>query len=1694
MGRLFYAQAWLLPYLQRTMNWGKVVRITLKVLAGIIGSLLVLLVALVLLIRLPSVQNYITHKATQYVSSKTHTQVTLRRLYVGFPKMVVIEQLYAEDARHDTLLYLGKLEVNINLPALLHHKVEVSSIALSDVHANIGRSQVDSTYNFGFFIKAFAGDKKKAPEVRMRSDTAGTPWQVQVDNVDLERIRARFEDSVSGTIIQGQVGLLQLHMKGMDIKQLSFTGKTLTLRDTKVDITQTRNNDAVKDSTVALLPLIALDRLDLTNIHFSYSNQPGGQLYSFGVGSLYIQPEKIDLNQHIIKVRSLRLLNSDGLVAMRRSDPTVPKKQAPPSFIDTSSIKGWYVNADTIHLEHIDFAFDETDAPHVVSGMDYRHLRLTDVNTHIERGYYSPDTILADIQHLSATESCGIVLRNLSADGQYTSTGGVLRGLTATTALSHISRSDVAVHYPSIKALSGNVGELAINADLHPATVDVRDILWFAPQLRATFDKMHLTRATVSGRVTGQLKDITARHLTAQIGENTAATIDAHIVGLPRAATAWYDVNLHDVHSTADELNKILNGVLPASVQLPQTFALTGQVKGTLRDAMANLDLSTSSGAATIDATMRMAAGDTQYSLELNTRSLDLGYILKKPELLGPVTMQAEGKGQNLAPATIIAEMNAKISSLYFKQYTYKDIELEACASAGAYDAWIGISDTNAKLTLGASLLWRGNDRHIIADGEIKGIDLLKTHLLARDLRTGARLNVDLRDSSSVINGQAKISDIIVLQGEDTYRVDSIAVTAHTDTGRLRVSLSSDLAEAAYTGTPKVQLIPPALVSFVNTYFAFTPDRVDTSGADTTRIDFDLTASVNAHPIITEVLMPGVKTFSGASVSATFNKEKRKLDLDLNASTMAYGGVKLDNASASIHAVNDSLKYDVAVSKLATGPVRLTSTELSGSLRENRLAYLLDVKDSVGADKLKMSGELRQPAPKSFTLRIDSNGLVLNTRKWELAEDNLIRFGKGGINVHDFDLKRNAQEVSITSLSDEANAPIKVTFRDFHLGTISQIIESDSALLRGHMNGTAELRNIDKALAFVSDLRIDSISYRRHPIGDLTIKADNLTTNRYQAEIRLSGADNDVQIKGAYISTPAGESQLDLHTAITKLNLASIEPFTSGQIRRSRGYMTGEASITGSVHHPLINADVAFREAACNVAYLNNYITIKEDHIKLDPQGIYFHSFDILDSLGQKATIDGTVHTTDFRKMKFDLTIRTDNFTVLNTTIQDNPLFFGHLLVSSRISVKGDESLPVVNADVKLLDRTNVAVIIPSSKISTDRGDGIVVMVDHSDTSGILGKRRDRVIDTVQTQLQFKGINLIANVDIAKQAKFKVIVNKTSGDSLVVNGEGRLSFALDPAGNQNLTGIYTLSGGSYDFSFEKVIHKKFLIRDGSTITWNGRPQDANVDVSAIYEVRTSAADLLATELAGVSESEKSAYKKLLHFKVYLNMKGELLKPEISFRLDMDDNDKAAFSGIVYSKVTSVNDNPEELNKQVFALLILNKFIPTNTVPGDGYGTMATDLARNSVNEVLTDQLNRLSGKYIKGVDLNFGLQSNDEYTQSGVQQNTQVSIGVKKSFFKDRLDVSLGTSINVPNSNSSASQYNANSITGDIMLDYKLTPDGRYHFKAFRLNQYEGIIDGLLYKTGIGVSYNRDYDHLSEIFRRRIKPKTEETK
>ena len=62
------------------------------------------------------------------------------------------------------------------------------------------------------------------------------------------------------------------------------------------------------------------------------------------------------------------------------------------------------------------------------------------------------------------------------------------------------------------------------------------------------------------------------------------------------------------------------------------------------------------------------------------------------------------------------------------------------------------------------------------------------------------------------------------------------------------------------------------------------------------------------------------------------------------------------------------------------------------------------------------------------------------------------------------------------------------------------------------------------------------------------------------------------------------------------------------------------------------------------------------------------------------------------------------------------------------------------------------------------------------------------------------------------------------------------------------------------------------------------------------------------------------------------------------------------------------------------------------------------------------------------------------------------------------------------------SNQQSNNIAGNVALNYKLSHDGRYLLRAYRKNEYQGVIDGYVVETGVGFVITLDYNQFREIF------------
>src|ERR1035437_1207988 len=98
-----------------------------KFILGMAISFVLLFIVIAVLIQIPAIQTKLVKYATSLVSKKTHTRVDLKNISISFPKSVVLEGLYLEDVKKDTLLYAREAKVNIAFSDLFNNKIHISS-------------------------------------------------------------------------------------------------------------------------------------------------------------------------------------------------------------------------------------------------------------------------------------------------------------------------------------------------------------------------------------------------------------------------------------------------------------------------------------------------------------------------------------------------------------------------------------------------------------------------------------------------------------------------------------------------------------------------------------------------------------------------------------------------------------------------------------------------------------------------------------------------------------------------------------------------------------------------------------------------------------------------------------------------------------------------------------------------------------------------------------------------------------------------------------------------------------------------------------------------------------------------------------------------------------------------------------------------------------------------------------------------------------------------------------------------------------------------------------------------------------------------------------------------------------------------------------------------------------------------------
>jgi hypothetical protein len=756
----------------------------------------------------------------------------------------------------------------------------------------------------------------------------------------------------------------------------------------------------------------------------------------------------------------------------------------------------------------------------------------------------------------------------------------------------------------------------------------------------------------------------------------------------------------------------------------------------------------------------------------------------------------------------------------------------------------------------------------------------------------------------------------------------------------------------------------------------------------------------------------------------------------------------------------------------------LYHTRFNAIALNNKIDFNLNIDDKDGRDKYYLSGLLTQPSQGNYTINLRPDSLMMNYDKWTVSTNNSITITKDNIIANNFSLQKNDQRLSLQSEGELLN----VGFTNFQLSTITAFLKSDSLLINGSMNGTMAFKNILRQPVFTSDLTINDLSMKGDTVGNAVIKVDNTSGDRYNTNATITGRGNDVSLTGSFAPKGENDIALDLDLAVRQVQLATVEGVFGGMIKNASGSVNGNISIKGSVNEPKIDGPISFDKASFATTMLGSQYRIDGEKIIVTENGFHFEDFVIRDTANNSLTLNGTVQTPNFTNYNFDFDVNANNFQVLNTTKKDNKIYYGKLVITSNMHVGGTELAPDIDGNITVNDGTDLSVVIPQQEPGVVARDGIVEFVDMD------APENDSLFlayDSLNIS-PFRGMNIITNIEIKKEAIFNIIIDEANGDFINLQGEALLSTGIDASGKITLVGNYELEKGAYEITFN-FLHRRFDIQKGSKITWFNEPTKANLELNAIYVANTAPIDLVQTQIAASTQEIRNTYLQKLPFEVHLKMTGELMQPTLEFDIVLPSDKNYGVSNDIITQVDSrleqIRQEPGETNRQVFALLLLNRFVGQNPLASSSPIFSASSYARQSVSKLMTEQLNKLAAGLIDGVDLNFDVTSTDDYTTGEQRSRTDLNIGVSKRLLNERLTISVGSNFELEGPKNSSQKVS--NVFGDLSINYSLSKDGRYMLRFYRKNQYEGIVDGYIIEAGISFTISVDYNRFVDLFRKR---------
>lgn len=1443
--------------------------------------------------------------------------------------------------------------------------------------------------------------------------------------------------------------------------------------------------------------IIELSKANLVRVRFELDNKVFGEKITASVNKGSILVNDLRLHERWIDLKQLEL--DDPVFTLTKVKTDIVYK-SPPS---NKQADEWCIFVDDLRLNNGGLEIHNfKKRPEILPGpyMDYQHLSIKDINTRFRNLSFSDFEAKAVVDEISARTSGGFHLEKLKADHvRVNSKETDIFGLRIKTDKSDISDT-LMFRYNAFGDFEDFTDKVIMDGRLKNSTVLINDIINFAPGLDDVplFHNNKFKTAKIRGRIYGKVNSLKGTDFGFYMDPST--TVEGYFSSrnLSVPGEGFLSLTLKKLTTTTHFIQELFPDVkLPENVMRAGHIQFSGNFDGFFDNFVAYGTLNSDLGNVKTDINLDIAEGKdhAKYSGNLVLNQFNLGLFLNNKQL-GKTTANIQiTEGRSLALENLNAKIEGLVKELEFKGYKYHDANVKGIVTKNLFDGDLSVKDENVDIDFSGKVDFSKKPIDLKFKSYIGKIDFRKLNLLKDSITVRGIIDTDIKFTElDDVQGTVLLSNAELINGShEPLKIGNVNIVADLSGKEYRfLTLQSDMADLDFRGKFDMDELAGVVINAVTKTHPNIASKIGLTPQNIHPInhDFYFDGTLKKSEEVFNAFNINLDSISDITVSGRFaNTDTVNYEYSLVAK-IPYAGVKgwkLNNIDLNLD--SRDITSDIQLSAGYTQPGRDSFEQFALDATVNRDSIKFHTTATSfynTVDSINLRGKFNV-GPDFYELEFLPSQFVLLDSVWNIQAPNYIKFGKNEFIANDLII--SSKLGSITLISAQNNG-VTLALEDLDVSFVNNFINYNNVKFGGTARGELQINNIFSMEDLVLGLDIKDFFIGEERRGVLQIDARMKDLNSpLSLKMNVYDMESDLSAMGFYYpkkSIGAQKDSFNFKVAVSRYPLQLLEYIIPSGIKNTTGLFDAHCELYGTTDKPEILGQVKVIQGNTTVSFLGTKYFMNNQIVNLSSKLIDFNGVLIMDELGNFATVEGGITHEYFKKFGLNTRLKSDKFLGLNTTKKDNPQYYGKALGKMNIRFRGDFK----NPDIYVVGESapGTRIFIPITQANDTNELSFITFINTDSTSKKL-KAATNKYDALN------GVNLEMDLTVNENAEIQLIFDEKTGDIIKSRGKGNLKISMPQGSNLRLYGDYEIVQGDYLFTLLNIVNKPFTIKSGGTISWNGDPFAATLDISAEYKgLSTSPYNLIAEYLSTADATLREEARKPTTVNLTMRLTGLLTKPDISFDIDFP-NLTSEIKSFTDSKLRVLAQDPNELNKQVAGLILMNGFLPSttgfqtsNAIRDAGVNTLSQFLGNqisNLMRDIISDAIKDVP--FVSGIDFDVGynIYTSEDASISGqnlIYSGQEFQVRMKNRLFDDRLSVNLGTNV-VSQSSINSTSY----IAADVSFEYALTPDRRYILKYYiKSDQFLGERK---YKYGLGISYRKEFDSFGE-FVNRIKKNT----